>query len=433
MPEQYGPNEYYYHSNIKRQTIAFLDMLNEFKVRRWDKDKKVTKEIRVPLIFGSIERASYVNTEGKTVNRTLSLPIIHVDLKNFEIAKDRAFSMKSLKSGYMFSKTPDPQYYYDYMDLLPFPYDFHYEVTILGKYIEDLMQVSEQLVPLMNYHRTLKYEHPVYENINLSTWVSIESYPNFDFNQTYSAEDRRDILAVPIGFKLEGFLVREHYPNTFNVINEIIVNYVVANERVLEERIIGDEKIQIMVYNTIDEGLFEIGNVLTGSVSGYTATVLNEGQQLKKERYSVTSTTAPNTITLNNDSGWELGQKFVLVGPGQTLEATPYEVLTNNNGIITTNLNTVLSGTSSEVWVYDYDSWYYDQSVNDDYQNFTIIEFNNEDETYVKDEIITVSGATKTIVVDCKPYKAQDLSQTYVDHPEDEDGVFPNPGTIIFE
>jgi len=433
MPEQYGPSEYYYHSNIKRQTIAFMDIFNEFKVRRWDKDGNVEKEIRVPIIFGSIERATYKNKEGKTVNRMISLPMIHIDMPEFSIDKDRTFAMKSNKFAYIFSKNPDPQYYYDYMSLLPYPYNFTYTVTILGKYIEDLMQLTEQIVPLFNYHRALKYEHPVYEDIDLSTWVSISNYPNFDFNQSYSAEDRRDILAVPITFKVEGWLQREIYPNNYNVINQIIVNYVVANQRVLEERITGDPKIQIMVYNYTNEGLFQEGDILTGSKSGYTATVLNAGQQFKKERYKVTSTVAPNTINLQNDPGWELGQKFVLVGDGQTLKETPFEVITNTNGTLTTNLNTVLTSADNDTYVYDYNSWYYDQSADDEYQNFTIIEFNNDNETYIKGETISVSGVNKTIVVDCKSYKAQDLSQEYTDHPPDEDGIYPNPGTIIFE
>ena len=236
-----------------------------------------------------------------------------------------------------------------------------------------------------------------------------------------------------MSLKVEGWLQREVYDNNYNVINQIIVNYVVANQRVLEERITGDKKIQIMVYNHTNEGLFEEGDILTGSENGYTATVLNAGQQFKKERYAVTSTVAPHTINLQNDPGWELGQKFVLVGDGQTLDETPYEVVSNTDGVIVTNLDTVLTASGPDVYAYDYDSWYYDQSENDEYQNFTIIEFNNDDETYINGETITVSGVNKTTVVDCKPYAAQSLDQEYTDHPPDEDSIYPNPGTIIFE
>lgn len=434
MSEMWGPNQYYYHSNVKRLTIAFLDILNEFKIRRWDKNGKVEKEIRVPILFGGLERATYINKEGKEVSRVVSLPMIHVNLKSVEIANDRAFAMKTLKTAYMFSKTPDQQYYYDYMSLLPYPYDFIYQVTILGKYIEDLMQIGEQLVPLFNYHRVIKQKHPVYENIDLSSWISIQGGMNFDFNTTYSAEERRDILAVPITFKIEGWMQREVYPNNFNKINQIIVNYVVANKRVMEERLTGDNKIQIMVYNYINNGLFQEGDVITGSIGGYTATVIDPGEQYKNERYSVSGITSPNIITLTTDPGWEPGEKFVLVGGEQTADHTICEVLTNSNGIITTVSGGLISHTpTEETYAYDYDSYYYDQSENNDYQNFIIIEFSGENQTFVNDEILSVGGQVKTIVQDCKIYTDQEPDYQLTDHPEDEEGIWPNQGSLYYE
>lgn len=270
---------YYYHSNIKNLIIGFLDIFNEFNIKRWDTEKTITNTIKTPILYGPIERSTYVNNKGESVSRHLRLPLIHVSLKGFEIDTARAFAMKSL---HVINKSKTPLYddgtLYD--TLRPFPYNFTFQMTILAKYEEDLMQLVEQVVPLFNYHRVMKMRHPVYHDQTISNWIKISSGPNFDFNTKYSAEERRDILTAPITFQVEGWLVREPYGGADVTIKTIIENFYNKNQlsaykHLITHTILGDDTISIIEWTEIDgETVPVVGDEILGSGYSFTSEVL---------------------------------------------------------------------------------------------------------------------------------------------------------------
>jgi hypothetical protein len=225
----------------------------------------------VPILFGPIERSSYINSKGQTVQRTVQLPLLHFELNSMELDKTRAFAMKSLhviggRSG--LSGT-------NYDNLMPYPYNFTITMNIYSKYEEDLMQLIEQIVPIFNYHRVYYTKHPIFpEDITLPHWVMITTYPNFNFNHEYSAEQRRDILAVPITFMIESWMVRETYEAT-GIIKEVIANFkdYATSAGLSQLRCVADPSIRDLIYTKNPSFTPTIGETVTGNA--YNAVIVD--------------------------------------------------------------------------------------------------------------------------------------------------------------
>ena len=216
---QWGSNIWYYNKNIKNMLIGFLNLFPQMQVKTLNSTTGLPEStMTVPILFGPIERSSYINSKGETVQRIVQMPMLHFELNTMEHDKARAFPEKTLhmqghRSGYAKEV------------LMPWPVNFTITMNIYAKYQEELMQLIEQIYPMFNYHRVYYTKHPIFpEDVTLSHWASATTPPSFAFNSEYSAEQRRDILAVPIGFTIESWMVRESYDAT-GIIKEIITNY----------------------------------------------------------------------------------------------------------------------------------------------------------------------------------------------------------------
>jgi hypothetical protein len=265
---QFSSNLWYYNKNIKSMLIGFLNIFPQMKIHRFNSSTGVDEqEISVPIMFGPIERSSYINSLGQTVQRTVQLPLLQFELTGMEMDKTRAFAMKSLHiTGARSGAQID--------NLMPFPYNFTITMNIYAKYQEDLMQLIEQIAPLFNYHRNYLTKHPIFpEEITLSHWVSITSPPNFSFNYEYSAADRRDILAVPITFTIESWLVRESYSG-YGMVKEIINNFYdyTTSAGLSKLRMVADPTVREVIYTPT--GLFTpaAGQLISGSA--YSGTIV---------------------------------------------------------------------------------------------------------------------------------------------------------------
>lgn len=216
---QFSSNIWYYNKNLKNMIIGFLNLFPQMQVKTFNSTTGLPENTTtVPILYGPIERSSYVNSKGETVQRIIQMPLLHFEMTAFEHDKTRAFAEKSLhmqgqRSGY------------EHDVLMPWPITVQITMNVFAKYQEDLMQLIEQIYPMFNYHRVYYTKHPIFpEEITIAHWVSVTTPPSFAFNSEYSAEARRDILTVPIGFTIESWMVREAY-DSVGVIKEVIANF----------------------------------------------------------------------------------------------------------------------------------------------------------------------------------------------------------------
>jgi len=308
---QFGANLWYYNKNIKNMIIGFLNIFPQMQVKSFNSTTGLPEStMTVPILYGPIERSTYINSKGETVQRIIQLPMLHFEMTTFEHDRTRAFAEKSLhmqgqRSGY------------EYDVLMPWPITVQITMNIYAKYQEELMQLIEQIVPLFNYHRTYYTKHPIFpEEVTLSHWVSVTTPPSFAFNSEYSAEQRRDILSVPIGFTIESWMVREVYESV-GIVKEIISNF---NDYATQK---GLEKIRLLADPCIRDFYFTadplyiaptLGSIVSGTYhSGIIVDIPEAGHFI---------------IKFNNEKQVFLKNELVRVGLnpiGTTISCEPYE------------------------------------------------------------------------------------------------------------
>jgi len=305
-----GPSLYFYNKNIKNLLIGFLGLFTGFKIKRWNSETGAEEQmINVPILFGEIERASYMNSEGQSVQRYIELPLIHISLESMEIDKTRTFAMKSLHAmGEGDGESID--------NLLPYPYNFNLTMTIFTRYQEDTMQLVEQIVPLFNFHRVFYIKHPIFpDDITMANWANITTYPSFPFVAEYAANERRGVLGSPLNFLIEGWMVREKY-EAGGIIKDIITNYndYVTQAGLERVRLIGDPSIRDLNITRTDWSTIAVGNIIQGSHYGGIVT------QVIAQNRVICKFTNENECFLKNEV-----LKIGSVNIGTTILCDPYD------------------------------------------------------------------------------------------------------------
>jgi hypothetical protein len=137
-------------------------MFNDIKIAKYDKNGNITKYVKVPVKLAPKSKQWYwiekTDSEGRRV-RDKILPIISVQMVNVEYNSERKtskhFQVEALRTLNQTFRYTNPE---------PFTYTF--EVKIAAKYIIELTQILEQILP---YFTPTNYVRITIPELNINT------------------------------------------------------------------------------------------------------------------------------------------------------------------------------------------------------------------------------------------------------------------------
>ena len=202
-------NEHYYWNLTKKYTVAFESIFKDLKVKRYDENHHEVKSINVPRTFAGKRKISYY-LQKDTDKISVKLPRIGFIINDFQYDASRKTGLLNeiqLSDGSkeMFNSVP---------------YNLTFTVSILTKYLDDMMQIIEQIVPKFTPDYVLSVNEIPELGIKNDIIVILDSVnPNTQFEYD-EISDR--IVAYDLTFTLRG----NFYPPTSNskIIETINVN-----------------------------------------------------------------------------------------------------------------------------------------------------------------------------------------------------------------
>lgn len=265
----------HYFFNIMRKTIIqFLDMFNDISIAKYDKEGNVTKYVKVPVKLAPKTRHWYWiekrDSEGRRI-RDKTLPIISVQMNNCEYNNERKtskhFQLEALRE---LNKT------FRYTNPEPFTYSF--EVKIAAKYMVELTQILEQILP---YFTPTNYVRITIPELNINTddatqeqgAKSLELKTVLESSSQETAVDIEEAnyraLLWTLQFKVDGYL----FTNTRmdNNVLKVIEKFYLSDEAwehstdTTTEQIsgIGHDSVEILTWATSAMKLDDDGRILS--------------------------------------------------------------------------------------------------------------------------------------------------------------------------
>lgn len=142
--------KYTYAFEIKDLLTQFIAAFDDTVIKRYDKNKNVRQDVEVRYVFAPKQRVMY-DIVNKAQNVTL--PVVTIDLTSVSYDSGRAFNKLNKLHSYI---TEEDSISMD----MPTPINLEINMSILGRYMQDVEQIITNFAPYTNPYIVLAWKEP---------------------------------------------------------------------------------------------------------------------------------------------------------------------------------------------------------------------------------------------------------------------------------
>jgi hypothetical protein len=132
---------YYYHEIIRKTIIAFGTLFNEIYIKHKDGNGDIFSELKVPLAYGPTQKFLARINQQPDLNKPVAITLPRM---SFEMTTIKYDSTRKSGITQTFKALDGDKLKKVY---LPVPYNIGFELNILSKLNDDVLQIIEQILP----------------------------------------------------------------------------------------------------------------------------------------------------------------------------------------------------------------------------------------------------------------------------------------------
>lgn len=207
--------EYFYHEIIRKTVISFGSLFNNIKIKKKTSTGDTFSIIDVPISYGPTQKFLARLEQSPDLNRPvqMTLPRMSFELigltydSSRKVTTTQTFRSKSLENSKVVTKT-----------YMPVPYNIEFELSIMCKNNDDMLQIIEQILPYFQPSYTVSIE--VLEEIGEKRDIPI-TLNNISMQDDYEGDfSTRRALIYTLKFTAKAYLFGPI--NTKGISNDII-------------------------------------------------------------------------------------------------------------------------------------------------------------------------------------------------------------------
>lgn len=135
--------EYFYHEILRRTVISFGTLFNGIAIQKKDSDGDTFSTIEVPLAYGPKQKFLARIEQSPDLNRPVQMSLPRMSFEMIGISYDSSRKVTNTQSFLAKSKD-NSQLVKTYV---PVPYNIEFELAIMTKLNDDMLQIVEQILP----------------------------------------------------------------------------------------------------------------------------------------------------------------------------------------------------------------------------------------------------------------------------------------------
>lgn len=132
---------YFYHQNIRKTIIAFGNLFNEIYIKHKDDEENDYSELRVPLAYGPTQKFLARLEQQADLNKPVAITLPRMSFEMSSIKYD-ASRKSGIAQSFKASDGNNIKKVY-----MPVPYNIGFELNIMTKLNDDVLQIIEQILP----------------------------------------------------------------------------------------------------------------------------------------------------------------------------------------------------------------------------------------------------------------------------------------------
>jgi hypothetical protein len=136
--------EYFYHEILRRTIIAFGSLFNDITIKRKNDSDDVFSVVKVPLAYGPTQKFLARLEQEPNLNKPVQITLPRMSFEFVGLSYDttrKVSQTQSFLSTLVDDKTQVRKTF------LPVPYNMDFELSVMTKLNDDMLQIVEQIIP----------------------------------------------------------------------------------------------------------------------------------------------------------------------------------------------------------------------------------------------------------------------------------------------
>jgi hypothetical protein len=136
--------EYFYHEILRRTIIAFGSLFNEITIKRKNDSDNVFSVVKVPLAYGPTQKFLARLEQSPDLNKPVQITLPRMSFEFIGLNYDPTRKVSQTQSFLSTLVDDNKQVRKTY---LPVPYNMDFELSVMTKLNDDMLQIVEQILP----------------------------------------------------------------------------------------------------------------------------------------------------------------------------------------------------------------------------------------------------------------------------------------------
>ena len=181
--------EYFYHEVLRRTVISFGTLFNDITIQKKDSDGDTFSTIEVPLAYGPKQKFLARLEQSPNLNRPVQMSLPRMSFEMVGITYDPSRKVTNTQS-FLAKAKDNSQIVKSYV---PVPYNIEFELAIMTKLNDDMLQIVEQILPYFqpSFNLTIDLNSTIGEKKDVPVVLSNLSMQD-DYEGDYST--RRSLI-----------------------------------------------------------------------------------------------------------------------------------------------------------------------------------------------------------------------------------------------
>jgi len=136
--------EYFYHEILRRTIVSFGSLFNNISIQHKNNSDAVVSTMKVPLAYGPIQKFLARLEQAPNLNQPVQMSLPRMSFEFIGLTYDtsrKVTTTQTFLSAVSADKTQPRKSY------MPVPYNMSFELSIMTKLNDDMLQIIEQIIP----------------------------------------------------------------------------------------------------------------------------------------------------------------------------------------------------------------------------------------------------------------------------------------------
>jgi hypothetical protein len=136
--------EYFYHEILRRTVVSFGSLFNDITIKHTDNSGNTTSVMKVPLAYGPTQKFLARLEQSPNLNKPVQMSLPRMSFELMGLSYDSARKSTTTQT---FITSPTSNKKQEKKAYLPVPYNLDFELSVMTKLNDDMLQIVEQILP----------------------------------------------------------------------------------------------------------------------------------------------------------------------------------------------------------------------------------------------------------------------------------------------